>query len=327
VLIILEIILQLITAAILVLSTASYLGRLNKYFELTSHFRAQYLFASATCLLICLLFADTWFTAGAMICMVINLSAIAPFYLPKKASLSHEIKCFRLKLVFANVERCNTEYQAFIAFVNRHEPDIVVVQEVDIFWANSLQALSTRFPFSEVLPRGGGSGIALYSRFSFERLPISIPEGDTRPGLMIRLDIEGSPLSLLTIHTRAPLRQGYFERRNKTLATSAVLFNQLSSPKVFVGDLNTTPWSHYFRAFEKETRLQNVRKGFGLLASWPTFMPFSWLMIPIDHCLVSQDIRVIKAQTGERIGSDHLPLIVEMEIPTHSTAFAALIRP
>jgi endonuclease/exonuclease/phosphatase family metal-dependent hydrolase len=65
-----------------------------------------------------------------------------------------------------------------------------------------------------------------------------------------------------------------------------------------------------------------VRDGIGLLPSWPTFMYFDWLMIPIDHCLVSDDIRVIMAQLGEAIGSDHLPLIIELEIekPRGATA-------
>ncbi len=44
-------------------------------------------------------------------------------------------------------------------------------------------------------------------------------------------------------------------------------------------------------------------------------MIFKWLMMPIDHCLVSSDIRVIGVQTGEDVGSDHLPLLVELEIP------------
>ena len=67
-------------------------------------------------------------------------------------------------------------------------------------------------------------------------------------------------------------------------------------------------------SFVERTKLVNVRMGFGLLPSWPTFVFFKWLMLPLDHCLVSDDIRVADARTGEPIGSDHLPLIVETRI-------------
>jgi endonuclease/exonuclease/phosphatase (EEP) superfamily protein YafD len=88
----------------------------------------------------------------------------------------------------------------------------------------------------------------------------------------------------------------------------------LPEPKICVGDLNASLWSPVYLDFAKQTKLTNVRQGFGLLPTWPTFMGFNWLMIPIDHCLVSSDICVVNAQTGERIGSDHLPLIVELKI-------------
>ena len=41
-----------------------------------------------------------------------------------------------------------------------------------------------------------------------------------------------------------------------------------------------------------------------------------WTMfyVPIDHCLVSEDIAVISRKTGPRIGSDHLPLYIEVSI-------------
>ena len=95
---------------------------------------------------------------------------------------------------------------------------------------------------------------------------------------------------------------------------AADCLRNLPGPKICVGDLNITPWSPYYRSFVEQTKLLNVREGFGLLPSWPTFVFFKWLMIPLDHCLVSEDIRVADVKTGEPIGSDHLPLIVELEL-------------
>jgi endonuclease/exonuclease/phosphatase family metal-dependent hydrolase len=60
--------------------------------------------------------------------------------------------------------------------------------------------------------------------------------------------------------------------------------------------------------------LINAREGFGVLPTWPTYYGSTALMIPIDHCLVSEDIRVFNIRTGAHIGSDHLPLIVDIEI-------------
>ena len=198
--------------------------------------------------------------------------------------------------------------------MERHQPDVVVVQEVNDGWAHALQALSQKYPFCVVLPKEDGSGMALYSRLPFESLPLALPEGDARPGILIGLHTEGETVFILSIHPRAPIRSGHFELRNKMLATAATLLRDLPEPKICVGDLNISMWSPFYQDFAKQTGLINVRKGFGVLPTWPTFMVFGWLMIPIDHCLVSSDIRVVTANTGERIGSDHLPLLVELEI-------------
>ena len=39
------------------------------------------------------------------------------------------------------------------------------------------------------------------------------------------------------------------------------------------------------------------------------------LGIPIDQCLVSRGIQVANVRTGNDVGSDHLPLIVDLAIP------------
>jgi endonuclease/exonuclease/phosphatase (EEP) superfamily protein YafD len=99
------------------------------------------------------------------------------------------------------------------------------------------------------------------------------------------------------------------------LGAGAAVIRELAGPNICIGDLNTTMWSRYFRDFVEQSGLASVREGFGVLPTWPTFMGPNWMMLPIDHCLVSADIRVVTASVGDRIGSDHLPLIVELELP------------
>jgi endonuclease/exonuclease/phosphatase (EEP) superfamily protein YafD len=298
---------------VLLLSVAGRLGYVSRYAELASHFKVQYLLGSAVCLLVCLFYRELVWAIAAATGIAMNFAEAAPWYVRRKKTTAIR-DGRRVKLILANVNHRNTERERFIAFAQRHTPDLLVVQEVNGSWRESLQALHKLYPFTEELPKGGGSGMALYSRFPFERLTIEFPEGDARPCIMARIDIDGAIVSLLSIHPRTPIRNDHYMLRNGMFVAAADCLANLPRPKICVGDLNITPWSPYYRRFIERTELVNVRKGFGLLPSWPVFLFFKWLMLPLDHCLVSDDVRVADVKIGESIGSDHLPLIVEFEL-------------
>jgi endonuclease/exonuclease/phosphatase family metal-dependent hydrolase len=80
---------------------------------------------------------------------------------------------------------------------------------------------------------------------------------------------------------------------------------------VVMGDFNTTPWSGRYKQFLQDSDLRNSLRGFGLQPTWHAALP-SPLMIAIDHCLHSPSIRTLNRATGANIGSDHLPLLVEL---------------
>jgi endonuclease/exonuclease/phosphatase (EEP) superfamily protein YafD len=229
--------------------------------------------------------------------------------------LTNDLSSPRLKVIQANVLYVNTDYAAFIDFVEHERPDVLIVQEVTAGWLDALKALSGYTSISRIVPEDGGSGIALYSRIPLQSPKIVSLGDDKRPGITAGINADGRIVSLLTIHTHAPLRRNYYEYRNEQLAAAARYVRNLPAPKIFVGDLNTSLWSPYYADFTRQTELVDARQGFGVLPSWPTFMPFgSLLMIPIDHCLVSPDIKIFDTRVGADIGSDHLPLIVELEI-------------
>ncbi len=49
--------------------------------------------------------------------------------------------------------------------------------------------------------------------------------------------------------------------------------------------------------------------------SWPA--SFWLLAIPIDHALVSEDVRVLDRRMGPSIGSDHLPIVLDIALPAN----------
>jgi endonuclease/exonuclease/phosphatase (EEP) superfamily protein YafD len=76
--------------------------------------------------------------------------------------------------------------------------------------------------------------------------------------------------------------------------------------------LNLTPWSPWWDALLEAGQLIDSRKGFGVHATWPANV---WaLMIPIDHVLVSQEVRVRRRRLGPALGSDHRPVVVDFEL-------------
>ncbi len=130
-----ELVVRWVVVALLVLSTTAYLGRLHKYFELTSHFRVQYVIASTVCLLICLALANWWWAGGALLSGAINLPAIIPWHRAKEPAADLGIGRQRLRLALVNVYRRNRAHQAFLRCIERHQPDVVVIQEVTDSWA------------------------------------------------------------------------------------------------------------------------------------------------------------------------------------------------
>lgn len=307
---------QVSTVTLFLLSVAGHFGARHNLLELTSHFKLQYLLAALICAALCLILRSWSWAAGALLVAALNAAVILPFYFGQPSPQPSPADGARLKLVLVNVNYKNSSYDRLREFAARERPDVMVVQEVTEAWVRELQPLCAELPFALSLPLDKGAGLLLLSRFPFERAELKLPEGDVRPGLLVNIEAADTPVWLLTVHPRTPLRQKHFEARNAVLASAALKLQNLPAPKIFVGDLNTTLWSPHFQSFVAQTGLVNVRQGFGLLPSWPTFLPFGkLLMIPIDHCLVSDDIRVVQARTGDSIGSDHLPLVVELELP------------
>lgn len=276
-------------------------------FDLCTHFRLQYGIAMIICFLYFLFIRYKIGIAITAIALVINIGAIAPYYLPQQEILHNTTP---LKLLMANVNSSNTQYSLFLDLVRQANPDIIVIQEISEGWKKALTNLNSNWPQHKVIPRPDNFGIALYSKIPLEQLNV-VPLGRSEvPAIEASFKLNNKKIQIFAVHTLPPMSARYFDLRNGQMQEISQWIQQQQEPCVLIGDLNCSMWSPYFEKLLQDSQLKNVRQGFGILPSWPA--KTAMIRIPIDHCLVDHTFQVNKTYLGPFIGSDHLPLIVEL---------------
>ena len=307
---------QVATCLVILASLARFSGSFHRYLELASHFVPQYFVVAIFCLVVLVISRNWKWCIAALLCVLLNGVALAPWYLPASRAQTGQQKT-GFKIVFANVNTSNSDYAAVIDLVNKEEPGIFVAQEVNPRWLKKLGVLRRQFPYSKARARRDNFGIAIFSRYQFDYVDIIFWGAAGVPSISARVNIGGETISIISTHPLPPIDGKYYDARNDQLEVVANTIRQMKLPTILIGDLNTSMWSPYYLKLVQKTGLLNARRGFGILPTWPTTIltqgvPF--MMIPIDHCLLSPHFNVASIKNGTNISSDHLPLIVELEI-------------
>jgi endonuclease/exonuclease/phosphatase (EEP) superfamily protein YafD len=310
---------QMIACMTLIATLCGFFGEVFWMFDLMCHFRAQYLAIAALCAGALLLFRDYRWCLVATIPVLINGCLVVPWFFGKPGSSPRAAPHCRILL--SNVFTENRNSAALLDLIRSENPDVVVLQEVDERWLRELLPLNATMPTSRAIPRDDNFGIGVWSRhrgyvegLRLGETPLgsSTSSGAARskvPSIRARLMFKGSMIEILAMHALPPVSGEMIRQRNQQFADAALLAQQPGN-FVLVGDLNVTMWSPFYAKLVRESGLVDARKGFGVIATWPTFFP--GCKIPLDHCLVSQRMNVSSVRTGSTIGSDHLPLIVDV---------------
>ena len=303
------------TVLLTLLSLAGYFGFFHKYLELTSHFKLQYLVISFCPFFFFLLKRHIWVFNLSLFCLLLNLYQIAPWYFPQVLASSSEIQGQKIRVLQSNINKHNHHYSQLFSLVREENPDLAVILEVSKTNAKKFEVLRSTFPYSIFAQDGDIEGTLVYSKLPLRNASVkSIGEG--RKSILANLTIQDQTISLITAHPSQTLGKFYYEERNRQLEAIADYVAKLKKP-LLVGDFNVTMWSPYYKRFINTSKLRNTRRGFGILPTWPSYYPL--LSIPIDHCFVRDDIKVLKIRIGRKVGSDHLPVITDLLIPTKSS--------
>ena len=242
----------------------------------------------------------------------------------------------KVRLATYNVHRCvgtdrKLDVERVAEVIDACRADVVALQELDVGRARTrgvdqahrlaelLRMKSHFHPAMYVEEERYGDAIltALPERLvktgALPGLP-RLPGLEPRGALWVAVDVGGVELQVINTHL------GLVPREQQAQAAALIGEDWMASekfvaPAVLLGDFNATPFSQTYRMLSAVIRDAQAGRTWPATATFPSAFPF----MRIDHVFVAGDIRVTSVESPfdakARAASDHLPLVVELELP------------
>jgi endonuclease/exonuclease/phosphatase (EEP) superfamily protein YafD len=296
-------------AVVLILLTlGGFFARYSWRLEQLCHFRVQYFWLLAAAAVVLFVAQRRLLGLAGFAAAIVNGALIAPIYVPADQPAPDGSS---LRLLSYNVLGRNERHDEVLAYLRRESADLVLLMEVQPHWAEKLELLRDLYPYQHLLPRRDNFGIALLSKTEWREVQTIELGSSEVPTIVATLVTDERPWIFIGTHPVPPGSAIAAAARNEQLALIAEYVQRQSLPVVAAGDLNVTSFSPYFQDFLSATDLRDSRQGFGVQASWSPRLPV--LEIPIDHCLVPPEFHVADRRVGPRMGSDHRPVIIDVQ--------------
>jgi len=299
--------------ALAMMTLAAFGGRWVWWLDVLANFRAQYVVALA--LLGLVITMSKWRKTGYLVLGValVNLIVVLPLYIGAPAEA--RVDADTLRVMTFNLLSTNEEYSEVIDYIETIDPDLVFLHEASRPWEVAMESAGMDYqiirPRSEDLIFGTlvlvrGEGVTAVSHGFAASAPRAVSLDYTPPGWE-------TPLAVLGTHPLAPSDEERAALRDAQLGFAGAWATDQAGAFVIVGDFNSTPWSWPFRRLIGNAGLLNSQTGFGLQPSFPAGSNLL-LRVPIDHLVHSHALEVTGRSLGPNLGSDHFPLVVDLQM-------------
>ncbi len=279
-------------------------------FDLFSHYKLQYALAAFLLLLVVLFLFQKKRLAVVLLTVTLlwNIGFLYPYYFhqdPVEATDQAD-----LKIGSINLWSGNTDFNAVQNYILKEDPDILALVEFNPFWEKNLKPILEKYRYKKLLPRSDNFGIALLSKIEMKS-DVVVFSPLSKPSIVGNFELHKKPVSIIAMHPDAPLSNYAFKSRNEQLHYIVNNRSTFAQHLIIIGDFNTSSFSNHFDKLIDDG-LKDSRIGYGLLPTWPA--NYFAFQTTLDHCLISENIEVLSRTAGENIGSDHLPISVQIRL-------------
>lgn len=255
------------------------------------------------------------FLGATLLALAAQLFRVLPYTRAAHPQVASSPSCeadARLRLVVANVEYSNGNSERLLALIQEIEPDLALLLEPGAWWESQLRPLEDEMPYVLRRPQEDTWGMLLYSRLELHDSEIRFLVEPDIPSIRTTVRIgSGHDVRLFAVHPRPPRPGDDTDERDSELTTVAREIRARDHPAILAGDLNDVAWSRTTRRVQEIAGVLDPRVGRGVFSTFSADLP-PGLRWPLDHVFVTPHFDLCHIDTLPDIGSDHLPLLVEV---------------
>jgi endonuclease/exonuclease/phosphatase (EEP) superfamily protein YafD len=294
--------------------------------------RVQTLLVALGCLALLPLLARRWHwgtwalvlglgvAVGLQAYIVMPFTPLVPLAVLQATPAQAAHRASTVRILQANVLQPNRHAADLLRLVRQHNPDMVLLEETNAWWAHAVNSLGQAYPYHLLCPRPNTYGMLLYSKYPLSDTIRRFLQHPNVPSFYANVRLpDGRQFYLCTVHPVPPVPSEHpynkYKREAELEKVGRLLLQQAQGtgrPALVVGDLNDVSWGHATRLFEAQTQLRSVRVGRGLYATFDAKLPL--LRWPLDHVFAGPQFRVVELKRLGDFHSDHFPLYCELAL-------------
>ena len=306
------IVLAVLAAAVALLSLAAFFGGTVWWLDVIANFRAQFVVLLAVLGLILSVTNRRRWGYGVLAAAAVNLVVVLPLFVGAPADVDPGSPT--LRVMSFNLLSTNESYQEVIDYIERLDPDVVLLHEASRPWEVAMDTGPNEYEVVRARSDDLIFGTLVLAKGSeIEAVSYGFSTSSPR-AVSVEMVPEGwaAPVTVLGTHPLAPTDAERASLRDAQIEFVGEWASSTEGHVVVAGDFNATPWSWPFRSLLVDTDLENSQVGYGLQPSFPA--PSNLLLrVPIDHLLHSDSLKAVDRRLGPALGSDHFPLVVDLQ--------------
>lgn len=302
--------LALSAAGVAVASVLSFFGSLWWYFDLAANFRPHFAVALVSMAVFLMLAARRRLGVGILLVGLVNAATVVPLFIAP--GVGGEPLGETLTVMSFNVNGLNDRYAEVIEYIRSEEPDVAFIHEATFLWEDEFAAADLPYRVEpgrqEPLDFGTLALVPETAEFTTFGFATTAPRA-----VEVAVEVGEATVRLLATHPLSPSTEERARLRDAQLGFARDWSAETGGYRIVAGDLNATPWSQPFRRLLDDGGLTNSQLGYGLELTFPSGSS-QLVQVPIDHVLYSEGFAVIDRRLGPALGSDHLPVVVDLAL-------------